>query len=101
MNNTHLRLNVFYKVVPMDRGFYYDGPTKTTDPLIPDDVIMSLFAMRTQAELDYSGFSMEYAQYRSIGECYVGIPCPNIEGYLFSFIFSDGKVASWKVSVNQ
>lgn len=97
MNNTHLRLNVCYKVIPNDRGYFFDGPTKTMDPLIPDEVIMSLFAMRSSSESDYSSFANEYAQYRSLGDCFIGIPCPDIEGYSFNLTFKEGKIDSFKV----
>lgn len=101
MHNTHLQLNISYKVIPFDSGYRFVEEAKTTNPLIPDDVIIRCLELRSMAETSFDEFASLYSRFLEHDGCYMGIPCPDVEGYSFCFLLKDGKVVSWKVSDNQ
>lgn len=101
MNNTKLQLNVYYTVIPYDGGYRFVEEAKTNNPLIPDDVIIRLLELKSMAQNRFADFNSMYSRYLELNGCYMGIPCPDIEGYSFNLTFKEGKIDSFKVCCHE
>ena len=68
-----------------------------TTPLIPDIVLSRFFVIRNEILTDYDFFDEHYSEYHNKGGFY-DIPCPDADGYFFSFDIEEKVIKTFCVS---
>lgn len=107
MINTTIRLNVKYSVEQNDQDFEPVPSNESEAPLVPDEVIYSVFMLLKEGNRDFFSFSEDYIKWQvgndhtpTRGCNYVGIPVPENEGYYLNMDFVSAKVVSFKVTTS-